>query len=270
LEANGGSRLLEKIRRAGKPLGEYVEGRIYRGIVTGLNEAFVVDGATRARLIADDKKSSKIIKPWLRGRDVKRWKTSPKDFWLCYVGWETRIEEYPAIRKHLNRFRKELMDRPEVKAGRVPWYAMSRYASDYWQEFEQPKIIAPAIEDEVNYASDTESFYSNDKTSIIIPPSVSFLLAILNSQVSWWLTQQTFASKQGGFYEFKPMYVSQIPIPAAPSEKQKSVERLVERVLSAKQRDAGADVSALEREIDELVFALYALTPEEIAIVKSR
>ena len=56
--------------------------------------------------------------------------------------------------------------------------------------------------------------------------------------------------------------------PAAPPEKQKPVERLVDRILAAKQRDAEADVSALERESDELVYALYGLTPEEIKIVE--
>ena len=63
-------------------------------------------------------------------------------------------------------------------------------------------------------------------------------------------------------------YMEQIPIPAMPSQQRKPVERLVERILSAKQRDAGADVSALERELDQLVYALYGLTPEEIKLVE--
>jgi hypothetical protein len=86
--------------------------------------------------------------------------------------------------------------------------------------------------------------------------------------VTWWIIRQIAAERQNDYYEFKPMYVSRLPIPAVPSEKQKLVERLVERILSAKQRAAGADVSALEREIDELVYALYALTPEEIKLVQ--
>jgi hypothetical protein len=92
--------------------------------------------------------------------------------------------------------------------------------------------------------------------------------AVVNSKVAFWFTQKVFATKQGGFYDFEPRYSAQWPIPAVSSEKQKPVERLVERILSARQRDAGADVSALEREIDELVYALYGLTPEEIKIVE--
>ncbi len=269
LESPAVLRLLEKLRRAGKPLNEYVNGRIYRGIVTGLNEAFVVDGATRTKLIAEDKKSSEIIKPWLRGRDVKRWKTTPKDFWLCYVGWETKIDHYPAIKKHLTSFRKELMDRPEVKVGRVPWYAMSRYASDYWQEFAVPKIVVPAIAGEMEFAYDADGYFLNNKASLAVPKDPFYCLAILNSPVSLWFAKQVFATKDGGFFDFEPRYCSQFPIPAASPEKQKPVERLVNRILAAKARDATADVSALEREIDELVYVLYDLTLEEIALIEA-
>jgi adenine-specific DNA-methyltransferase len=233
-----------------------------------LNEAFVVDGATRKRLIAEDKNSAEIIKPWLRGRDVKRWKTTPKDLWLCYVGWDTKLQNYPAIKEHINGFRKGLSERPEVKAGRVPWFAMSRYASDYWKEFAVPKIVVPAIAGGMEFAYDEDGYFLNNKASLAVPTNPFYCLAILNSSVSMWFAKQVFATKEGGFYDFEPRYCSQFPIPAVPSEKQKPVERLVEWILSAKQRDAGVDVSALEREIDELVYALYALTPEEIKIVE--
>jgi type I restriction-modification system DNA methylase subunit len=268
LESPAVFRLLEKLRRAGMPLGDHVKDRIYRGIVTGLNEAFVVDGVTRQQMIAEDKKSSEIIKPWLRGRDVKRWNTTPKDFWLCYVGWETKIALYPAIKKHLNGFRKELMDRPEVKAGRVPWYAMSRYASHYWQEFAVPKIVVPAIAGDMEFAYDAAGYFLNNKASLAVPNDPYYCLAILNSSVSLWFAKQVFATKEGGFYDFEPRYCSQFPIPVAAPQKQKRVERLVERILAVKLRDVEGDVSALEREIDQLVYALYGLTPDEIKLIE--
>ena len=107
----------------------------------------------------------------------------------------------------------------------------------------------------------------------------AFVSAVVNSKVAFWFTRQVFATKQGGFYDFEPRYSSQWPIPAATPAQQKPVEQLVERILSAKQRDvglrsrasspqAGADVSAWERELDELVYALYGLTPEEIKLVE--
>ena len=80
--------LLEKLHKVGKSLSEYVNGRIYRGIVTGLNEAFVVDRDTRDRLIVEHSSSSEILKPFLRGRDVNRWQIESSDlyFMLYWVG----------------------------------------------------------------------------------------------------------------------------------------------------------------------------------------
>ncbi|MCK7580568.1 MAG: Eco57I restriction-modification methylase domain-containing protein [Chromatiales bacterium] len=103
-------RLLERIRAAGKPLGDYVQGRFYYGIKTGFNEAFVIDGATRARLIAEDPKSAEIIKPFLRGRDVKRWRVEPQDLWLMFVPWHfphIKTTQLLAHRKKLSRLLKE-------------------------------------------------------------------------------------------------------------------------------------------------------------------
>jgi len=90
----------------------------------------------------------------------------------------------------------------------------------------------------------------------------------VNSQLFWWFIQQTAASKQGGFYEFKPMYVSQIPIAESPIPN--PIEPLVDRILAAKRADPSADVSAWEREIDALVYQLYGLTAEEIAVVEGQ
>ncbi|MGD1086767.1 MAG: Eco57I restriction-modification methylase domain-containing protein, partial [Verrucomicrobiota bacterium] len=101
LESPAVFRLLEKLRLAGKPLGEYVNGRFYRGILTGLNEAFIVDRETRDRLICEDKSSATILKPFLRGREVKRWGIEPQNFWLIFTRRGIDIKKYPAIYKQL-------------------------------------------------------------------------------------------------------------------------------------------------------------------------
>ena len=150
--------LLETLRNAGTPLGEYVKGRFYRGVLTGLNEAFVVDRETRDKLIAEHPSSAEVLKPFLRGRDVKRWQIESSDLYLCYIGWGLPIKKYPAIYGHLKEFEERLKARPEVKQGRVPWYALSRYASDYWQEFEQPKIILGRFMNKATFAFDKEAF----------------------------------------------------------------------------------------------------------------
>jgi hypothetical protein len=94
------------------------------------------------------------------------------------------------------------------------------------------------------------------------------MLAALLSSAMQFYVKKVVGSDEGGFIRLFSIHVEKLPIPAVPTEKQKPVERLVERILSAKQRDAGADVSALEREIDELVYALYGLTPKEIKLVE--
>ncbi|MDQ3257005.1 MAG: Eco57I restriction-modification methylase domain-containing protein, partial [Acidobacteriota bacterium] len=101
LEAVDVLRLLDKLRSKGKPLGEYVNGKFYYGIKTGFNEAFVVDRATRDVLIAEHPSSKEILKPFLRGRDVKRWRVQPQDLWLIFTRRGIDIKKYPAIEKHL-------------------------------------------------------------------------------------------------------------------------------------------------------------------------
>jgi len=267
LEVPSVLRLMEKLRAAGKPLEEFVGRRLYRGIVTGLNEAFVVDRATRDHLIAEHPSSADVLKPFLRGRDVKRWQVDSQDLWLIFARRGIEINRYPAIWKYLEQFRESLT--PGVPGGRKPgsyqWYEIQDNIA-YWKEFEQPKIIIPAIVQRTSYAFDPGQYFTNDKTSICITVNVKYVLGLLNSIPFWWFIQQTAASKQGGFYEFKPMYVSQLPI--IEGNEQKPIEMLVTAILARKAQDPAADVSALEAEIDALVYRLYGLTAEEIKIVE--
>ncbi|MBI5328135.1 MAG: Eco57I restriction-modification methylase domain-containing protein, partial [Deltaproteobacteria bacterium] len=183
--------ILAKIKKAGKPLGEYVNGEIYYGIKTGLNEAFVIDKDTKDRLIKEDPKSAEIIKPFLLGRDIKRYESPQSERYLIFTRRGIDIKKYPAIQEHLSNFKDRLMPKPKDwkgdnwkgrKLGSYKWYEI-KDAVDYHNEFEKPKIIVPAIVKRASYAFDTGSFYSNDKTSIIATDDL-YLLGILNSKVS--------------------------------------------------------------------------------------
>jgi type I restriction-modification system DNA methylase subunit/REP element-mobilizing transposase RayT len=215
------SRVLAKLRAAGTPLGEYVQGKIYYGIKTGLNEAFVVDAATRARLIAEDPKSAEVLKPFLAGRDVKRYATPEVENYLIFARRGIDITKYPAIEQYLLQFKDQLMPKPNDwqggewqgrKAGSYKWYELQD-AVDYFAEFEKPKIIVPAIVQTASYLVDASGFYSNDKTSIIGVDDKA-LLAVLNSKATDFFMHSIAATKQGGFYEYKPMYLVQLPIPS--------------------------------------------------------
>ncbi|NCS47797.1 MAG: class I SAM-dependent DNA methyltransferase [Microcystis aeruginosa BK11-02] len=279
LESSQTLDLLAKLQKVGTPLGEYVKGRLYRGIITGLNEAFVIDSTTRNQLIAEHPSSAEVIKPFLRGRDVKRWRIDFAEQYLIKIEssenkthpWSDKgkieaeaifSQTYPAIYARFQKFRDKLIKRDDQ--GRFFWELRS---CKYWQEFEQPKIIIPAIVNNVEYTLDLSGYYSNDKTSICITDNPYYLLAILNSSLMWWFIQQIASSKQGGFFEFKPMYVSQIPIPNLTEYQKESLEKLVKKCLDYKKSDPKADTSELEKEIDNLVYKLYQLRYNEVKII---
>jgi adenine-specific DNA-methyltransferase len=140
----------------------------------------------------------------------------------------------------------------------------------YWREFETSKIVSTKISIRPTFALDEGKCYLGN-TSYFFSAAASgrYLLGLLNSKLFFAYAKNVFVEKPGGWFEVQPDGLESFPIPAAPPERQKAVELLVDRILTAKQRDAEADVSAMEREIDQLVYGLYGLTPEEIKIVES-
>ena len=248
-------RLLDKLRNAGTPLGEYVNGRFYRGIVTGCNKAFVVDRATRDRLIAEHPSSAEVLKPFLRGKDVKRWNVEKPDLWLIFTRRGIEINDYPAIHNYLFQYKQRLT--PGIKGGRkagsYKWYEIQDNIA-YFQEFESSKIIIPAITNNVEYAPDYQGYFSNDKTSICITDNIDYLLGLLNSKILWWLIQKTAPTKQGGFYEFKPAYVSKLPIVKAQKLDCGILSSLVQKCIKAKDINSKVrDIQQWEAEINDRV-----------------
>ncbi len=258
--------LLAKLRNAGKPLGEYVNGKFYRGILTGFNEAFVIDRATRDKLIAEHSSSAEVIKPLLRCRDVKRWRVDYQDLWLIFTRRGTDIKKYPAIEKYLGQYRNRLTAGVEGgrKAGSYQWYDIQDNVA-YWQEFEQIQIVWGNLATSPQFAIASSGFYICAPANLIVSEHEKyFLLAILNSQITQYIVSQNAAVRQGGFLEFKPMYVSQIPIATATKAEQKAIETLVQKCLEAK----GQNVGQWEQEIDEIVARLYGLSDEDMQIIR--
>ena len=255
--------LLEKIRRAGMPLGEYVKGRFYRGVLTGLNEAFVIDRTTRDRLIAEHPSSAEIIKPWLRGRDVKRWRVEPQDLWLIFTLRGIDIKKYPAVYEYLKPFKKRLT--PGVPGGRKPgryeWYEIQDNIA-YWQEFEQPKVIYPDIYEHQSFAWDEQGFYAAN-TCYFIPTEEKWLTALLNSGTVEWFYSQISNKIRGGYLRAFSDYMRQIPIPRPSKPVEEAIETSVTKIQAAKKKAPSAFVSDLEVRIDGLVAHLYGLTEDE-------
>ena len=258
--------LREKIAAAGEPLGEYLENGIYRGIVTGLNEAFVIDAETRDRLVEEDAASETLIRPWLRGRDVRRWRTNWSGQHLIFARHGTTIERYPAIERHLSRFRKRL----EARAHNGPWFALQANIA-YHAAFDLPKIVYPIIGTEMRGVIDRENCLTNDKC-FILPGDDPYLLALLNSApLDFWFRlampclDDPFA---GGDMEFRGVAMKRTPIPAADAETRARLAALAERAQAAREADPAADIAPLQSEIDRHAAALYGLTAADRALIE--
>ncbi len=255
--------LLEKLRRSGTPLGEYIGGRFYRGVTTGLNEAFVIDQATRDRLIAEDPRSAEIIKPWIRGRDIDRWRVDWAGLYLLWTYQGIEIKEHQAILEYLSAFREELAKRWEPSRGQCEWYELR--PCDFYAEFDRPKIVYPDIAKEPEFAYDATGAYGGN-TMYILPTDELYLLGILNSSVVEFFYTQISSTIRGDYLRFIATYMEQVPIPDVTPAQRAAIEALVRKLLDAKGQ--GPQAAEWERELNALVYGLYGLTEEEIGVVE--
>jgi hypothetical protein len=197
LEPPGEAALLEKIRRNGVPLVEAAGCKPYRGVLTGFNEAFLIDTATRDRLVAADPASAAIIKPYLRGQDIDRWQPDWAGLWMIFTRRGIDIERYPAVLAHLQHHRCALEPRPANwaptndkptwpgrKDGSYKWYEIQD-SVDYWPRFANPKIYYQEIQFHARYAFDAEGRFGNNKTFFVETDDLT-ILAVLNSPLMWW------------------------------------------------------------------------------------
>jgi len=281
--------LLAKIRQNSIPLGEYVHGKVYRGILTGLNKAFVIDQTTKDRLIAEDPRSAELIKPFIIGRDIQRYKINWDGQYLIFTKRGTKISEYPAVQHYLSQFKDELMPRPanwkgEHWRGRKPgpykWYEIQDTVA-YYKEFESPKITWGNLAQKPKFCMDLDGYYVN-APSVIIPIEDYYLLGILNSSLGYAFISMTAAGRRGGFFEYKPIYVSQMPIhmvdrnnPRELDIRQQIVDN-VRRILLLNKQEAVIPrdktqlehlITVTESAIDRLVFEFYDLSEEEILMI---
>jgi len=256
--------LVRKLRETGTPLGKYVNGQLYRGVVTGYNKAFVIDQSTRDRLVAEDPHSAEIIKPWLRGRDVKRWRVDLAGLHVIFTYHGIDIDRFPVIRAHLEPFRGRLEQR--ATSAHHAWYELQQPQMGIYPEFDKPKIVWPNLCIEPRFALDLDRCYVSAPANILpIAPDDLFLVGILNSSVVSWFMKRIAAERAGGFIEYKPIYVTQIPIPDTTPAQRAAIEALVRKLLDAKGQ--GPQVAEWERELNALMYELYGLTEGEIGVV---
>jgi hypothetical protein len=260
----------DKIVRLGTPLKKW-DIRINYGIKTGLNEAFVIDSETRNRIIKQDPKSAEIIRPILRGRDIKRYSHVFPDLWLINTHngiKESRIkpiniDDFPAIKEHLDQFYNELKSRSDK--GDTP-YNLRNCA--YMEDFFRPKIIYPNMTKYLPFVFDESGYLTNQKCFIVTGEKIEFLTAFLNSSVFKYCFRDNFPELLGGTRELSKIFFDQIPVIEVTDSVNNQFRILVKKVQELKMNNQ--ETKKIETEIENLIFDLYGLSKQEILEISSK
>lgn len=269
----------KRIEAVGLPLKDWNISINY-GIKTGFNEAFIIDGRTKADLIAKDPKNAEIIKPVLNGRDIKRYQTNFSDSWLLFLPWHFPLHEdpsikgasaiaedlfkerYPKLYEYLLIYRNELAKRNASETGiRYEWYALQRCAASYYKEFSKEKIVWGNLALRAQFAKADSGIFLN-APSTMITDGGNYILAVLNSCIGDYYIRSLGVTRNGGYFEYKPMFVEKLPVPKLAPNKQTPYIQLVDYALHLKRTDLKLQSAYIEEIIDGLVFELYF--PEEL------
>ena len=284
--------LLNKIKGSGVPLGEYVQGQIFYGIKTGYNRAFIIDEETKSKLIEEDRNSAQVIKPWLRGGGIKKWFANESAEYLLNIPWhfplhmDTSItgaskeaeqafkNQFPAVYNHLLQFKDNLELRNQAETGiRYEWYALQRWGASYYEKIEKPKIVYNETSKELHAFIDKENLFLNKTCFMILSDSKEFLIGILLSKVFDYYYRLEFPSWgdpwSGGRVQFRRDRMEAVPISNASPDQKAKIANIAEQILDLKAGTPDADVSGLEAKIDQLVYQLYDLTDDEIALIET-
>jgi len=223
---------------AGKPTLKEVYGSPYRGILTGLNEAFVIDKATKQQLIAQDAQSAEVIKPFLEGKDLKKWRVEGRELYLILIpkgwsrqhsnlsdepaAWEWFKAHYPAVAQWLTPF--EIKAKKRTDKGEFWWELR---ACGYYDEFEKIKIVYIEIANKPQFFLDKNQMYFN-ATAFIIPSNDLFLLGLMNSNLAWFFWKGICTFLRGGFLRLKSQFLNLTPIPTANDLQKTEIATLAE------------------------------------------
>jgi len=242
---------------------------VFQGIVTGNNTAFL---PTKEQ-IRHAKIEESLLHPVLLGRDFEKWLIRSTERCIIYVDGGTNIKEYPHSERWLSQFRSELKKRRECQRGIIPWYSL-QWPRVKAQLDRVPKILVqrtrnPRLKTRVVAMIDEVGFYGMESIIFIIPKTddapMYYLLAVLNSNLVNYLYATKFLN-----VAIKAEYLKDTPIPKTTTTHEKELTDLVKKILAAKKRDPNANITELEREIDQMVYRLYGLTEEEIRIVEGK
>ncbi|GAA9877608.1 type II restriction endonuclease [Helicobacter pylori] len=281
--------LRDKMEGIGTPLKDW-DIQIYRGILTGANEAFIIPTEKREEILNACKtqeerdRTETLIKPILRGKDIKRYSYEWADLWVIntHNGYTSNlkfkippidIEKYPALKSHLDSHWDTIATRSDQ--GDTPYHLRN---CAYLEDFEKEKIVYGEIVQEPRFYLDNGEcelgyFYAEATSFILTGEHLRYLLGMLHSKLITFAFKTFYAG--GGLgesgYRYKKAFIERLPIPKITPQNQELARKITDcakAILQAKEKDPKANTQELEKEIDALVYQLYNLTDEEIKIIE--
>ncbi len=281
--------LRDKIESVGTPLKDW-DIQIYRGILTGANEAFIIPTEKREEILnacktqEERKRTEALIKPILRGKDIKRYAYEWADLWVIntHNGYTSNlkfkippidIEKYPVLKSHLDSHWNTIATRSDQ--GDTPYHLRN---CAYLEDFEKEKIVYGEIVQEPRFYLDNGEcelgyFYAEATSFILTGEHLRYLLGMLHSKLITFAFKTFYAG--GGLgesgYRYKKAFIERLPIPQITPQNQELADKITDgakAILEAKEKDPKANTQELEKEIDALVYQLYNLTDEEIKIIE--
>ena len=252
----------KKIEAVGTPLKDW-DINIYRGVLTGCNEAFIIDSQKRDEILAncqtedERKRTAELIRPILRGRDIKRYGYVDNGLYLINTHNGVRgriprikIEDYPAVKAHLDQYWDRIATRADK--GDTP-YNLRNCA--YLEDFFKPKITWGNLNLEGTYSYAPEGMFINAPSPFIATTNIA-ILHILNSTIADYYIRSLGVTRNGGYFEYKPMFVEKLPVPKT------GLDKLMSYPTQPSQKQ--------KQEMAAIIYQLYGLSQQEIDYLENR
>ena len=230
-------------------------------------------------MLTERERTAKLIKPILRGRDIKRYSYEWAGLWLIstFPALKLNIDDYPALKKYLENFMPRIAQSGEKgcrKKTSNKWFETQDNIA-YYEDFEKEKIVYSEIVREPQFYLDEDKFYAEATSFVLTGKNLKYLIALLNSKFISFVFKTFYAG--GGLgeegYRYKKKFLEHLPVPKITKENQNLADelvKLVNQILALKAQNSSADTSKIEKDIDNLIYKLYNLTPKEIEIVGNK
>jgi len=274
-----------KVEAVGTPLKDW-DIRINYGIKTGFNDAFIITGEKRKEIIEKDPKSAEIIRPILRGRDIKKYGYDFADLWLLFIPWHFPLQnnssikgaseraenefkkQYPAVYNHLLGYKHGLSNRNKAETGvNYEWYALQRWGANYWEDFSKQKIVWKRVGSILRFSFDESNALALDSTCFATGKYIKYLVAYLNSKVAKYLMKDSPQTGTGDLL-ISVQAIEPLIIPIPTDSINKEFETIFDKIiLMINQKN---EYNIEENEIDLAIYKMLNLSNEEIDFIESQ